>query len=71
MSFLPNYCARTLARTLAATLAATLARTFAATLARTRADTGALTLGFSGVDAVELATMALFVVFRLFSRDFF
>ena len=32
---------------------------------------GALTLGVSVADAVELATMAFFVVFRLLSKDFF
>jgi hypothetical protein len=63
--------ALTLAATLAATLALTFAATLAATLAWTRADTGALTLGFAGVEVVELATIALLVVFRLFSRDFF
>lgn len=37
-------------------------------LARMRAETGALTLGFSGV---ELATMAFLVVFSLLISDFF
>lgn len=57
--------------TFAAFLAEIGALTFARFWAAMRAETGALTLGFSVVDAVELATIAFFVVFRLLNRDFF